>query len=80
MNQKFFKAKEMHIDPPVTYEFGNASDARTDLGDEQPVGDEDVIIDSRKLYKNFMSFVENHQWKPISQTVNKRGDANLKDD
>ena len=27
-----------------------------------------------------MSFVENHQWKPISQTVNKRGDANLKDD
>lgn len=59
LNQKYFKAKEMQIDPPVTYEFGSAADMRTELGDEQPVGEEDVIIDSKKLYKNFMSFVEN---------------------
>ena len=58
---------EMQIDPPVTYEFGAAADEKTQLGEATPVqSEEDVIIDSRKLYKNFMSLVENQQWKPIS--------------
>lgn len=81
LNDKQFKRTESKIDPPVTYEV-NQGEARTEAGDESTTGTEDVIIDSKKLYKNFVDLVESQQLKFVSQSTAKRdGISNqLKDD
>lgn len=76
----------MQIDAPIQVEKGDFSGAMTQDGDEGGIGgnDDDVIIDSKKLYKNFIDLVANQKLSFIQQSQLKRdGTAsgmNMKDD
>ena len=55
---KEFDAREMHIDAPVDHDKGSFPGALTDAGDDPHSLEDEAIIDSKTLYKNFMAHVE----------------------
>ena len=57
LNQKDFNKKEMQIDAPAEIEKGNFMGAQTEAGDDALTFDDDAIIDSKALYKNFIDLV-----------------------
>ncbi len=75
LNQKDFHKKEMQIDAPVDTERGHQfSAAKTDIGDESQNThqEDDAIIDSKALYKNFLDLVESKKLKMIPQSQTRR--------
>lgn len=77
----------MQIDAPVDTERGvYFSGARTEAGDEsnktQSQFDDDAIIDSKALYKNFLDLVEGKKLNIIQQSQARRDGtmSHIKDD
>lgn len=56
LNQKDFNKREMQIDAPIDTEKGNFNLSEAPTEDQQ-ILDDDAIIDSRALYKNFIDLV-----------------------
>jgi hypothetical protein len=56
LNQKDFNRKEMAIDAPIDTEKGNFNTSEAPTEDQTNL-DDDAIIDSRALYKNFIDLV-----------------------
>ena len=88
LNQKDFNKREMQIDAPVDTERGiYFSGAKTEIGDESAQTqsqqqDDDAIIDSKALYKNFLDLVEGKKLNIIQQSQARRDgmQSHIKDD
>mmetsp|Transcript_19657 Transcript_19657/g.14376 ORF Transcript_19657/g.14376 Transcript_19657/m.14376 type:complete len:163 (+) Transcript_19657:1032-1520(+) len=68
LNQKEFNKKEVFIDAPFDTERDTSfAGARTELGEE-----EEIITDSKQLYRKFMDMVDKKQINIIHQSQAKR--------
>ena len=74
LTQKDFNRKEMQIDAPIPFDRLQISGAQTDAGDET-AHEEETIIDSKALYKNFIDLVESNKLN-----INNSGQAPNKKD
>ena len=79
LTEKVYSKKEVSFDPPYTTEKVSASDnvggtaAKTDAGDDAfSTTEDEMIFDSKKLYKNFMDMVDNNKIKFLLQSHAKR--------